>query len=78
MTKKQRNELTEEVVATMHRLNQTNASVGLISADYADRIFWDIARGVVNDLKESSDNWNDDDVRLAVGRVLIDMLNIEL
>lgn len=78
MTRKQRNELIEEVVATMHRLNQTNTSAGLISADYADRIFRDIARGVVNDLEESSDNWNDDDVRLAVGRVLIDMLNIEL
>lgn len=50
-----------------------------ISDDYYGRICDAILPEVEKDVKETADkdNWNEDDVRLAIGRVLCDRLGIE-
>lgn len=53
---------------------------GAISNDYLRPIAEKIVEDVAQDIYESADaeNWNDDDVRLAVGRVLCKKLRIEV
>lgn len=48
-----------------------------ISSDYVNTIIDCIIDDVVQDVCECADeqNWNEDDVRLAIGRVLINKLN---
>lgn len=50
-----------------------------ISDDYVVYIADNILDDVVEDVKETADRteWNEDDVRLAIGRVLIDKLGID-
>lgn len=50
-----------------------------ISDDYVNDIINDIIDDVYEDVATCADqeNWNEDDVRLAVGRVLCDRLGIE-
>lgn len=52
---------------------------GPISDDYIGHIAEAVADDVVRDLWETADHeyWNDDDLRLAFGRVLMDKLGIE-
>lgn len=49
------------------------------SDDYAVYITDYILDDVVDDVKDTADlrEWNEDDVRLAIGRVLIDKLGID-
>lgn len=53
---------------------------GPISQDYIRPIAEKIAKDVAKDIYEAADpeNWNEDDVRLAVGRVLCKKLRIEI
>ena len=45
-------------------------------SDYAIRILDEIAENIINDVEECADatEWNDDDVRLAIGRAIIDKM----
>lgn len=56
-----------------------NLHKGVISDDYIRSIAEAIIFDVIDDLIETADNdnWNVDDLRLAVGRSLCDKLNIE-
>jgi len=50
-----------------------------ISDDYSSTILNFIYDDVIEDIKTSADeDYNEDDVKLALGRVLIDKLNIEI
>lgn len=50
-----------------------------ISDDYSSTILNFIYDDVIEDIKTSADeDYNEDDVKLALGRVLIDKLNIEV
>lgn len=53
---------------------------GLIPQDYIHPIAEAITEAVAQDIYESADpsEWNDDDVRLAIGRVLCKRLGIEV
>jgi hypothetical protein len=53
---------------------------GPISQDYIRPIAESIVEDVAQDIYETADReeWNSDDVRLAVGRVLCKKLNIEI
>lgn len=53
---------------------------GVISDDYIRKIAEAIIGDVIDDIVETADNddWNADDLRLAVGRVLCEKLNIEI
>lgn len=54
-----------------------DALVKAVASEYAKDIADDIDEAVAAELEASADkNWNDDDLRLAVGRVLCDRLNI--
>lgn len=49
-----------------------------ISGDYVNEIVDNIIDDVIDDIKETADkDFNEDDIRLAVGRVLFDRLGIE-
>ena len=62
----------------MNRLNAEEASNGLISTEYSGRIFDAIEAEVAGDVAASAGTFfNDDDVRLAVGRVLLKRLGID-
>lgn len=63
----------EDFVETIVKLN----GVGAISNDYISQIAESIADDVADDVDSSTNaDWNDDDVRLAVGRVLCNRLHI--
>ena len=64
------------LVEIIHDLNID----GPISQDYIRPIAESIVEDVAQDIYETADrkDWNDDDVRLAVGRVLCKKLNIEI
>lgn len=63
----------------MDRINQTGFGLGIISDDYSDHIFDHIQDEVAEDVEASADrHFNDDDIRLAVGRVLVKRLGIEI
>lgn len=53
---------------------------GPISQDYIRLIAENIVEDVAQDIYETADreNWDEDDIRLAVGRVLCKKLNIEI
>ena len=50
-----------------------------VSSDYVPTIMTYISDSVVEDVNECADpvDWNEDDVRLAIGRVLVDILKGE-
>lgn len=50
-----------------------------MSDDYSDRVASEIMPDVIQDVEECADSedWNIDDVRLAIGRVLCTRLGIE-
>ena len=57
----------------------TNELPKVVSYAYSGDVISRIISDVMEDVEESSDfrtggNWNDDDIRLAVGRVLLDRL----
>ena len=60
--------------------DKENGTEGAISRDYSKHIADAIADDVARDIHETADHedWNIDDVRLAVGRVLCKRLNIEV
>ena len=63
----------------MDRINQTGFSFSIISDDYIDHIFDLIQDEVAEDIYAAADKrYNDDDVRLAVGRALTKRLGIEI
>ena len=75
MTKK----FVEKVRRDMNRINQTGFGFSIISDDYSSHIFDLIQDEVAEDIKEcAAERYNDDDVRLAVGRVLVKRLGIEI
>lgn len=64
-----------EIIESIWTLNMN----GPISNDYIRHIAEAVADDVVQDLWETADHeyWNDDDLRLAFGRALMDRLGIE-
>ena len=52
--------------------------INCASSSYAQRILDEIIDDVVRDVDESADptDWNDDDVRLACGRVLLERIQL--
>lgn len=72
-------EFVEAVITMMDIGNRTDNSTGFISSDYAPVIINALADDVAQDVWETADreNFNDDDVRMAVGRVLMKRLGIE-
>ncbi len=50
-----------------------------MSSDYSDLVAEAILTDVIADVNECADaeNWNEDDVRLAIGRVLISRMGID-
>ena len=70
--------LSEKVALRIRYLND-HADENIISTDYSERIANAIAAEVADDIIETaSPDWNDDDLRLAVGRVLCKRLGIEI
>lgn len=62
----------------MDRINQSGFGFSIISDDYSDRIFDLIQDEVAEDIYTAAgQRFTDDDVRLAVGRVLTKCLRIE-
>jgi hypothetical protein len=62
----------------MDRINQSGFGFSIISDDYSDRIFDLIQDEVAEDIYTAAGKrFTDDDVRLAVGRVLTKCLRIE-
>lgn len=69
--------LVEQVRKGMDRINF--GGVGCIPYEYSRLIFDEIAEEVAEDVEASADpDFNDDDIRLAVGRVLVKRLGIEI
>ena len=63
----------------MERINQSGYGLSIISDDYSDSIFDLIQDEVAEDVYTAAERkFNDDDVRLAVGRVLVKHLGIEI
>ena len=63
----------------MDRINQSGYGFSIISDDYSDSIFDLIQDEVAEDVYTAAGRrFNDDDVRLAVGRVLVKHLGIEI
>lgn len=63
----------------MERINQSGFGYSIISDDYSDRIFDLIQDEVAEDIYAAAgQRFGDDDVRLAVGRVLVKHLGIEI
>lgn len=50
-----------------------------ISDDYVGYIIDNILDDVVNDVKETADpeEWNEDDIKLAIGRVILDKIGAD-
>jgi hypothetical protein len=73
-------EFVNEVHRFMHHINKTDFGTSIISDDYSRAIFDAIAEDVAQDILECTtrEDYNDDDVRLAVSRVLVKKLGIEL
>jgi len=68
----------DSMVEVIVELNDNGCGRGLfVSGDYIGRIADKIVKAVMQDVWETADrdNWNDDDVRLAIGRVLCDKLH---
>jgi len=62
----------------MERINQSGFNFSIISDDYSDSIFDLIQDEVAEDIYASvGRKFNDDDVRLAVGRVLRGRLRLD-
>lgn len=61
-------------------IDKENGAEGSISRDYSKFIADEIADDVARDIHECADHedWNIDDVRLAVGRVLCKRLGISI
>lgn len=53
-----------------------------VSDDYVNDIYREIKDDVIGDVMETSDyaggNWNDDDIKLAVGRVLLRRMGVSV
>ena len=63
----------------MERINQSGFGYSIISDDYSHRIFDLIQDEVAEDIYTAAGKrFTDDDVRLAVGRVLVKHLGIEI
>lgn len=61
------------------RINQTGFGLSIISDDYSDHIFDLIQDEVAEDVYTAAGReYNDDDIRLAVGRILVKRLGIEI
>jgi hypothetical protein len=70
----------DDVRQMMDITNNTHFGTSIVSDEYAPKIFDAIAEDVAEDIKASADaeNFNNDDIRLAVGRVLAKRLGIEI
>lgn len=69
----------KKVRRNMDRINYSGYGTSIISDDYSRYIFDAIEEEVAQDIKEcAAEEFNDDDVRLAVGRVLMKRLGIEV
>ena len=62
----------------IREIESMNGYAGVISLDYLRKIVPEIADDVAEDIYVSADldTWSDDDIRLAVGRVLCNRLGL--
>lgn len=77
MEKKNRNEMVEDVMQNTHDLLAV-----AISDDYLGDIIRELSADIIADVETSSafldeGYWNNDDIKLAIGRTLVTRLGIE-
>lgn len=80
MKKHEKALLTSEMEMYDHIMKMNMSGVNVISVLYCGKIFDKLVPLIMKDMAECSgcEKWNDDDVRLSIGRVLCKKLNIQI